>query len=63
MYIEQYTLILDIVDILVKIFDVSKEVFHIKEINIHQYQVRDTASENNNKIVFKITITIIIGIT
>jgi hypothetical protein len=37
MYIEQYTLILDMVDILVKIFDVSKEVFQIKDINIHQY--------------------------
>ena len=51
------------VDILVKILDVSKEVFQIKDINIHQYQLRDTTSENNNKIVFYQTITIIIGIT
>lgn len=63
MRLEQYTLILDMVDILVKIFDVSKEVFQIKDINIHQYQLRDTTSENNNKIVFYQTITIIIGIT
>ena len=45
-------MILDIVDILVKIVDVNKELIQIKDYNIHQYQMRDTASENNNKIVY-----------
>jgi hypothetical protein len=49
--IGRYTLVMEMVDILVRLIDVTMDKFHLQDVGICEFSVRNRVSENSLEIV------------
>ena len=51
--IGRYTLVMEMVDILVRLIDVTMDKFHLQDVGICEFSVRNRVSENSLEIVWR----------
>ena len=49
--IEKFTVVMDMVDILVRIIDVTRDPFTLQDVGIHELQIRNRTEQNLIEIV------------